>query len=113
MFNGSVPITSVLIDFLEKFSFTTSVNNYYNSLSIIITIRKAIIELARKAQYFYYVKFRLGACLPAKCSSDDVQRLAQVGKISTILLKRVGKRATCLDDLSYPKYFVSLVLVDY
>lgn len=41
---------------------------------------EAFMELALKAQYFYYVKFRLGACLPAKCSKDDVQKLALGGE---------------------------------
>lgn len=38
---------------------------------------EALVELARKAQYFYYVKFRLGACLPSKCTNMDVQNMAQ------------------------------------
>lgn len=44
---------------------------------------EALVELAQKAQYFYYVKFRLGACLPSKCSVNDVNRLAQTGKYAS------------------------------
>lgn len=42
--------------------------------------RKALVDLAKRAQYFYYVKFRLGTCLPSKCSLADVQKLANVGE---------------------------------
>lgn len=46
-----------------------------------ITLKaEALIEVAKKAQYFYYVTFRIGACLPSKCSHQDVERLAQSGK---------------------------------
>lgn len=46
-----------------------------------ITLKaEALIEVAKKAQYFYYVTFRIGACLPSKCSHQDVKRLAQSGK---------------------------------
>jgi hypothetical protein len=46
-----------------------------------ITLKaEALIELAKKAQYFYYVSFRIGACLPTKCSKEDVKQLAQTGK---------------------------------
>lgn len=41
---------------------------------------EALIELAHKAQYFYYVKFRMGACLPTKCSQTDVKKLAKAGE---------------------------------
>lgn len=42
---------------------------------------KVLIDLAHKAQYFYYVKFRLGACLPSKCTDQDVQNLASTGEL--------------------------------
>jgi len=67
----------------EKVTTTTTTaaalaNSYNNST---LSLRaEALIELATKAQYFYYVKFRLGACLPSRCSKEDVERLAQSGK---------------------------------
>lgn len=41
---------------------------------------QALIELVKKSHYFYYVKFRIGACLPARCSVEDVGKLAQTGE---------------------------------
>lgn len=41
---------------------------------------EALIELALKAQYFYYVKFRIGACLPSRCSTSDVRKLTRTGE---------------------------------
>ena len=55
---------------------------------------EALIELALKAQYFYYVKFRIGACLPTKCSKEDVSQLARTGKFQ--LLANCWRQIVCV-----------------
>lgn len=36
--------------------------------------------LAKKAQYFYYVKLRLATCMPSKCSQRDLESIGERGK---------------------------------
>lgn len=38
-------------------------------------------HFAKKAQYFYYTKLRLGTCMPTKCSKSDVELLAKTGEL--------------------------------
>lgn len=37
-------------------------------------------HLAKKAQYFYYTKLRLAACMPTKCENSDLEKLAKEGE---------------------------------
>jgi len=37
-----------------------------------------MIEFARKAHFFYYLKLRIGSCWPTKCSRQDIQNISRM-----------------------------------
>lgn len=39
-------------------------------------------QMAKKAQYYYYIKLRLATCMPSKCENNDLELLGKQGKCS-------------------------------
>ncbi|KAG9510485.1 Uridine diphosphate glucose pyrophosphatase NUDT14 [Fragariocoptes setiger] len=64
------PFHNIFARIIELNATNSRQNNNISSTTI-----TPLHELSLRAQYFYYVKFRIGSCFPIKCSLQDIQQM--------------------------------------